>query len=199
MQYLTSKGNLTVGRWSYGNPKILGSLPVTIGSFCSIADGVIINAGVDHRLDWITTYPFTSKHLQGQWGYAKEGHPTGKGPVIIRSAVWIGCNVLIMSGVKIGHGAIIGAGSVVTRDVRSYSKTAGNPARHISWTANYAARELLLEMRWWEWPDHLIKQAVPFLTSSNLGNLETFYYENQEEISRGRVSGKCLTESLSDD
>lgn len=191
--YLQSGGNLTVGRWSYGKPRILGDLPVTIGSFCSIADGVTINAGVDHRVDWLTTYPFSSKHLRGQWGCSATGHPTGKGPIIIGSAVWIGCNALIMSGVKIGHGAVIAAGSVVTRDVRCFSIVGGNPARHIRWTANYAARELMLDLRWWEWPDEVIRRCVGILCSSNLGALEAFYEENIIEISKGRIHGHAFS------
>lgn len=51
--------------------------------------------------------------------------------VIIGDDVWIGSNVIILPGVKVGNGAIIGAGAVVTKDVQSYSIVGGNPAKFI--------------------------------------------------------------------
>lgn len=59
----------------------------------------------------------------------KMGHPTCKGNIVIENDVWIGSKSIIMSGVQISSGAVVGAGSVVTKDVSPYSIVAGNPAR----------------------------------------------------------------------
>lgn len=59
-----------------------------------------------------------------------QGHESFR-PVVIGNDVWIGARVIILPGVKIGDGAVIGAGSVVTKDVEPYSVVAGNPAKRI--------------------------------------------------------------------
>ena len=74
-----------------------------IGKFCSIADNVTIFLGGEHRNDWVSTYPFNA--LLKNYEHI-EGHPKSKGDVIIGNDVWIGSRVVILSGVKIGDGAI---------------------------------------------------------------------------------------------
>lgn len=150
-----------IGDYTYGHPKILGKGVVSIGRFCSIANGCLILLGVDHRIDWLTTYPFSAlfpeaAHIQG--------HPRTKGPVIIGNDVWIGQNVTILSNVRIGNGAIIGAGSVVTKDVRPFAVVTGNPAvfRHIRFHSYDACRRLE-ELAWWDWDIETIKRALPDL------------------------------------
>jgi acetyltransferase-like isoleucine patch superfamily enzyme len=120
----------SIGKFSYGRPKIYGRGQVTlkIGNFCSISNGVIIFLGNEHRTDWITTYPFNAV-LKGFENF--EGHPSTKGDVLIRNDVWIGMNATILSGVTIGGGAVIGANSLVAKDVEPYTIVAGNPARPI--------------------------------------------------------------------
>ena len=102
------------GDYSYGVPTVYRfgkQNKLSIGKFCSIAGGVVIFLGGNHRMDWITTYPFTRL-----FGEAKGlgQHPISKGGVTIGNDVWIGQSALIMSGVEIGDGVCIGAGSVVT-------------------------------------------------------------------------------------
>lgn len=121
----------SIGRFTYGSPLVMFDSPdinLKIGSFCSIAGGVAIFLGGNHRIDYTTTFPFNFV-FEEFCGF--KGHPASKGDVIIGNDVWIGSCAVILSGVTIGDGAVIGANSIVTKDVEPYSVVAGNPARKI--------------------------------------------------------------------
>ncbi len=155
----------SIGNFSYGAPTIIGwekQTTLRIGNFCSISKGVIILLGGEHRIDWITTYPFSDlfkefRHLVG--------HPATKGHVVIGNDVWIGLNALILSGVQIGDGAVIGASSVVTRDVPPYAVVAGNPARVIKMRFSQEKIDKLLRIKWWNWSFEKIMENMPLLLS----------------------------------
>src|SRR5450759_4460972 len=113
--------NYNIGIWTYGSPKVLAwdaNTQLTIGKYCSIAAGVTLILGGEHRSDWISTYPFSGFFEEGK---AIKGHPASKGNIVIGNDVWIGENATILSGVNIGSGAIIGACAVVTQDVAAYT------------------------------------------------------------------------------
>lgn len=114
-----------VGNYSYGPLDIsfFGNSEeyVEIGNFCSIADKVKILAGGEHSYLQISTYPLKRYVLERDEIEAKS-----KGPIIIKDDVWIGYGTIILSGVTIGQGSIIGAGSVVTKDIPPYSIYVGN-------------------------------------------------------------------------
>jgi chloramphenicol O-acetyltransferase type B len=157
-----------VGKYTYGTPVIYTRNEGTIfqiGAFCSIASGVKIFLGSEHRTDWVTTYPFSVK-----WKKARHitGHPGSKGNVIIGNDVWIGREAFIMSGVTIGDGAVIGARSLVAKDVPPYAIFAGNPARFIRKRFDDATIDRLLELKWWDWEDTEIEQMLPLLLSTDL-------------------------------
>ena len=104
-----------------------------IGKFCSIACGAkFLFNSANHTLNSLSNYPFPI--FFEEWQLDK-GNITSawdnKGDIVIGNDVWIGGRVIILPGVKIGDGAIIGAGSVVTKDVSEYDVVAGNPARVI--------------------------------------------------------------------
>ena len=86
--------------------------------------------------------------------------PKDEQPVRIGSDVWCGMDAIILPGVDIGHGACIGAHSVVTRDVEPYEIVAGNPAKHIRWRFSEETRRQFLEMAWWEWEIEEIRERV---------------------------------------
>lgn len=161
--------NLEIGDWTYGNPQIRSRRDgntLRIGKFCSIAPGVKIFLGREHRTDLITAYPFNV--------FFKEAaqfseHPYSKGNVIIGNDVWIATDAIILSGVEIGNGAVIGARSVVTKDVEPYSIVAGNPARFIRFRFDETTINALQEIAWWNWPISKIQEAWPLLLSSDLG------------------------------
>lgn len=160
-----------IGRGSYGKARVLAwneGSTLRIGNFSSLADGVTIFLGGEHRLDWGTTFPFMVF-----WPEARhfKGHPASKGDVIIGSDVWIGDHAVILSGVTIGDGAVIGANAVVSRDVAPYTIVAGNPARAIRPRFEPAQIEALLETRWWDMPDERIRALLPLLLSPDIDGL----------------------------
>lgn len=119
-----------------------GSLP-SIGRFTSIGQNVKMFCGGYHRVDWVTTSPI------------HEGDPCtySKGPVEIGSDCWVGHSAVFMSGVKVGHGAVVGAFSVVTKDVEPYAIVGGNPAKFIRFRFSEEQRKKLLAIAWWDWPE----------------------------------------------
>lgn len=87
--------------------------------------------------------------------------------------VWIGQNVTIMPGVKIGDGAIIAANSVVTKNVDSYSIVEGNPAKFIKKRFDDELIEYLLELKWWNWHKEKISENIEVLCSSDLNSIRS--------------------------
>jgi len=154
-------------RGTYGNPTVHKNddAVLKLGSFCSIAKGVQIILGGNHRMDWVTTFPFSIL-----WESAKEikGHPQTKGNVVIGNDVWIGLNVIILSGVTIGNGAVIGAGSIVVNDVGAYEIYAGNPARFIRKRFTEEQIRQLQEIQWWNFSDGKITNLLPLMLSTDI-------------------------------
>lgn len=168
---LEASGLMEYGKGSYGIPQVLGwgeGSKVVIGKYCSIASGVIILSGGEHRVDWVTTYPFSvfwpeiAGHILG--------HPKSKGDVIIGNDVWIGMDAFILSGLTIGDGAVIGAKSVVTKSVPPYAIVGGNPAKIIRYRFNPETIDKLISLAWWDWPDDKIKSAMRLLLSNDIDN-----------------------------
>ena len=157
-----------IGLGSYGMPKVHdwqeGST-LRIGNYCSIADNVQIFLGGHHRTDWVSTYPFPAylpeaSHIKGYGGT--------RGDVEIGSDVWLCANCVILSGVNIGHGAVVANGAVVSRDVEPYAVVAGNPAEIVRWRFAENTRSALLEIAWWNWPEEEIRAAVSLLCSEDI-------------------------------
>jgi acetyltransferase-like isoleucine patch superfamily enzyme len=168
-----SDERLTMGRGTYGNPRVV-TFPgdrarVRIGSFTSIGRDVQLMDGGNHRVDWVTTFPFRA--VYGLDGAYTDGHPATKGDIEIGSDVWIGRGARVMSGVTIGDGAVIAAYSVVTNDVRPYAIVAGVPARERKRRFSDEQIEALLEIAWWDWPMERILASVPILCD---GRIEEF-------------------------
>ena len=164
------KSTITLGRFTYGE-QYLSILQwdegsnLEIGSFCSIADNITIILGGNHRTDWITTFPFGHIFKDELEGANIAGHPRSNGDIIIGNDVWIGRGATILSGIKIGDGAVIAANSTVTKDVQPYEIVGGNPARVIKKRFNEKITELLLKLKWWELPVDVIKNISQNLSS----------------------------------
>ena len=163
-----------VGRGTYGKPIVHSwGEPSTlkIGKFCSISGNVHILLGGNHRTDWITTYPFpvfwdSAKHFTEQ--------SISKGDVLIGNDVWVGMESMILSGVKIGNGAVIGARAVVSKDVPPYSIVAGNPAAVVKKRFPEEDISTLEKIQWWDWDDSKIKAAMHLLLKNKAKELESF-------------------------
>lgn len=91
---------------------------LTIGSFCSIASGVKFIVGGEHALNHASTYPIKKLGFDICEAFSK-------GPIVVHDDVWIGGGSLVLSGVSIGQGAVIAAGSVIHKNVPPYAITDG--------------------------------------------------------------------------
>lgn len=149
---------VNVGRGEQGN--------VRIGAYCSIAHGVEFTVGGNHRVDWISTYPFRVLwNMPGAW---LDGHPRAERDIEVGNDVWIGAQALIFPGVKIGDGAVVATRAVVTREVRPYAIVAGMPAREVRRRFSDEGIEALLDLRWWDWPEEQVQAHVDLLCSEDL-------------------------------
>ena len=145
-----------------------------IGKYCSISWDVTIGA-VAHPLTKISTCALT---------YKKEYHLIHKDVyypqkrVTIGNDVWIGCNSVIVSGVTIGDGSVIGAGSVVTKDVEPYTIVAGVPARVIRKRVDENLIDRLENIKWWNWNQEQLKENLEYfsmdLTEEVVKHFETY-------------------------
>jgi chloramphenicol O-acetyltransferase type B len=157
-----------IGRGSYGDLSVLDfgeGATFRMGAYCSVARGVQVFLGGEHRTDWVTTFPFSA--LDPRFANIK-GHPRTRGDVTIGNDVWLARDAKVMSGVSIGDGAVVGAGALVTRDVPPYGVVAGNPAtllRH-RFEPHIVAR--LLDIAWWSWPQSRIDAATPSLLNTDI-------------------------------
>ena len=91
-----------------------------------------------------------------------------KGDTVIGNDVWIGQNATIMPGVHIGDGAIIGANSLVSKDVEPYTIVAGNPIRIIRKRFDDELIDLLERFKWWDKSIEEINNLIPLLTNGDL-------------------------------
>jgi acetyltransferase-like isoleucine patch superfamily enzyme len=165
----STDARVSVGRFTYGEPRLLlwaAHERIEIGSFCSIAEGAVIFGGGEHNTHWATTYPLRIA-LNDPLAQL-DGHPANKGATIIGHDVWLGFRSMVLSGVKIGDGAVVGAGAVVTQDVPPYAIVAGNPARLIKMRFDETTTQALCALQWWHWPLEKIKQHVEQLCSGDL-------------------------------
>lgn len=157
-----------IGRGTYGSPRVRNSSEgptLRIGAFCSIAARSQIFLGGEHRVDWVTTYPFAALWPEA---HGIEGYPRIRGDVVIGNDVWIGSDAIILSGVAIGDGAVVAAGAVVTKSVPPYSVVAGNPAGVLRLRFDERSIQRLLVVKWWDWDDAKIKQFLPLLLADDI-------------------------------
>lgn len=156
--------SVVVGKGSYGMLHIQSLFEqenekLRIGNFVSIAPGVQFLLGVNHQTQTITTYPIYSRLVE-----PSNRDALINGEIIIEDEVWIGTNSIIMSNVRIGKGAIIAAGAVVTKDVPPYAIVGGVPAKVIKYKFTPEIIEIIKDV-------NLIDYSETFLKE----NIELFY------------------------
>ena len=119
----------------------------TIGAFCAIGGRLVVRSSNHYHnflnmQDWAQQFVLKSNIKVGG---------KSEGSVEIGNAVWIGDSVIILPDVEIGDGAVIGAGSVVTKSIPPFSIAVGNPAQVIKMRFSKEIIEIICQIRWWEW------------------------------------------------
>jgi acetyltransferase-like isoleucine patch superfamily enzyme len=135
-----------------------------IGSFCSIANNVIIGGGM-HPMDWVSMSPVFYEGRDSVKAKFSEHRREPVKRTIIGHDVWIGENVLIKQGVTIGTGSVIGMGSVVTKDVEPFCIYAGVPAKFIKKRFSDDIIIHLLKSEWWTFPEEFLYELAPFFNN----------------------------------
>lgn len=128
--------------------------------------------GANHRMDGPSTFPFPT--MGGSWAehFDLITDLPGRGDTVVGNDVWFGHGATVMPGVRIGHGAIIAAGAVVTSDVPDYGIVGGNPARLIRTRYDAADIARHLAVAWWDWPLPHITRYVRTIMSGTITELE---------------------------
>ena len=158
------------------------STGVYIGKFTSISINcvMILNDG-NHHYNFGSTNPFDHAYFENK---LNSNYPT-RGDIHIGSDVWIGQDVTIMSGVNIGDGAVIAANSHVVKDIPPYTIYGGNPAKFIKNRFSPEIIDRFIKLKWWDYPDNLIKQALPLILQEPnlqiLDKLDNIFKEEYKE------------------
>lgn len=166
---------VTVGKGTYGqlNVYCYGNKQerLVVGCYCSIASTAKFLLSGGHPLQQVSTYPFKKKLLD-------IGESTTKGPITLQDDVWLGENTVILSGVTIGQGAVVAAGSVVTKDVPPYAIVGGVPAKLIKYRFSSEIIDKLLRFDFAKLDENLIKENLNLLYSDiNETFFQTDLYE----------------------
>ncbi len=139
-----------------GPISITGGETVRIGRYCAIGEEVrVISSNHD------MCHPNLQVRLQRDLGLGPL-REEGSQEICIGSNVWIGDRAVILPGVTIGHGAVVGSGAVVTREVPPFAIVAGVPARILRKRFAAEAIDFLLDLQWWNWPRKRILANQPF-------------------------------------
>lgn len=141
--------NTDIGSYTYfAGDSVISN--VKIGRFCSFAPGVRAGMGLHPSKYFVSTHPaFFSMRRQAQVTFSDKSYFDELRTIFIGNDVWIGANAVILDGVKIGDGAIIAAGAVVTRDVPPYAVFGGVPAKMIRYRFTQEQIDFLLRDQWW--------------------------------------------------
>ncbi len=140
-----------------------------IGRFCQFAHGTLfITSSANHPMAGFSTYPFRVFKPETMADYIDLPFRN----TIIGNDVWIGHGAIVMPGVTIGDGVIVAAGSVVAKDVPSYTIVGGNPARIIRQRFSDAAIADLLAIRWWDWDIDRIEARLAAIEGADIDALK---------------------------
>ena len=161
------EGHIAINRRSYINDSSIGAFTYTginttvnfshIGRFCSIGRNVDIG-GVDHDYHRITTLS-EERFIQLSGLSIETESENTISRCSIGNDVWIAAGAQILNPVKIGDGAVIGAGAIVTHDVPPYAIAVGVPARVIGYRCNKQLIDVLLSIQWWGLPIEVLKNV----------------------------------------
>lgn len=163
----TCMGNIDIGNnvCIFGEGTIISSVKssIVIRSYTAIGQNVSIQDS-NHRIDRASVY-FMCRDMFGDNVF---DDMSSKGDVIIEEDVWVGSNSVVLSGVTLGRGSIIGAGSIVTKDVDPYTIVVGNPARKIKDRFSPEVISELEESKWWLWEHDKVLNSKEFFLKSRM-------------------------------
>lgn len=173
-------GDTTLGRFTYVaiNSRVMNC---SIGRYCSIGPGTLIGGLGVHPSKWLSTHPvfFSMARQAGGTTFAYDSHVNELPPVTVGNDVWIGARAIVLDGCRVGNGAIIAAGAVVTKDVKPYAIVGGVPAREIRMRFEPEAVAALLNTEWWEWPVEKLKAAAHLFRTSDIAAICRLSEETQ--------------------
>ena len=154
-EYVTIYDNVSLHKCVVGDFTFIASdsliYNTKIGKFCSIASGVKCGLGIHPSRTFVSTHPaFYSTKKQAQITFADKCYFEENKSVLIGNDVWIGANAVLLDGIKVGDGAIIAAGAVVTKNVPPYAIVGGVPAKIIKFRFRSDQIEFLMKFKWWE-------------------------------------------------
>ncbi len=149
VSWLRNDKYITWGAHSYANNSIIhrwSDAEVSVGKYCSISYDVrfVVDDG-GHTYSRVSNYPFKWNTIAPKKG------------IVVGNDVWIGLGVIVLPGVKIGNGATVAAGAVVTQDVPDYCVVAGVPAKIIKRKCTEEEAEMMNRIAWWNWTENEIE------------------------------------------
>ncbi len=150
-----------VGAYSYGECLVPGSFPagVSVGRYVSIARDVRVFLR-NHPMERLSMHPyFYNANLK-----ILDADSVVSGTLRIEHDAWVGERAIMTPGCsRIGLGAVVGAGAVVTSDVPDFAVVAGNPARLLRYRFDEPMRDLIRQSRWWEHDIQELQRMMPLL------------------------------------
>ncbi|THV24588.1 CatB-related O-acetyltransferase [Glycomyces paridis] len=160
--------------YSYGPEKLV------IGKYCALATGTkFLMAGADHPMVGVSTFPFAI--FGGEWAertFDIVMNVDSRGDTVVGNDVWFGYDTTVMPGIRIGDGAIIASGAVVTADVAPYTIVGGNPAKPIRSRFDEEGVEQLLRAAWWDWPVELVTEHARTIMSGTPADIAAIAAEH---------------------
>lgn len=165
-------GSIGYGSYIGDNSRVIAK----IGRYCSIASCVETALGTHPTKDWVSTHPaFFSLNSPSGIKYSKKQRFNEKTEQTeIGNDVWIGYRAVILGGVKIGDGAVVAAGAVVTKDVPPYAVVGGVPAKVIRYRFSEEEINKLLKIKWWNFSHEKLRNVSEHFAdvSDFLNNIE---------------------------
>jgi acetyltransferase-like isoleucine patch superfamily enzyme len=168
---LVRAGRLTIGphTYAYSLPRIKHFIhdetKLHLGDYSSLSADALVMLGGKHAVDAVTTYPH--RILWNMEGAGTDGFPMPSTDSFIGADVWLCDGAVVLTGIRIGHGAIVAAGAIVTKDVPDYAIVGGSPAKVIGYRFPEDQRKELLDIAWWDWPEDEVRAAVPLLAGKD--------------------------------
>ena len=148
---ISAQTTIDIGTRINGKIVIKGLAPVKIGRYCAIGDGVRIISS-NHATNYMNLQFALQARIKANIPKAeKEGIEIGHN-------VWIGDAAIILAGVKVGNGAVIAAGAVVTKEVPPYAIVGGNPAKIIKYRINKENLQICESYFWWNWDEDKMRE-----------------------------------------